>query len=65
MLNIKKKNAKFGRYPCCDLLNNALRYLLEEDIDKAISEIVFAISKADGYLHEDIVYRIENKIKYY
>jgi len=50
----KKKNAVFGRYPSCDMLNNALRFLFDGDVDNAIDEIVFAIYKADGYLHTDV-----------
>lgn len=52
-MNTKKKNALFGRYPSCDLLNNALRFLREGKIDVAVEEIIFAIEKADGYFHED------------
>ena len=42
-MTIKKKNAMFGRYPSCDMLNNAIRFLREEKIDSAMSEIIFAI----------------------
>ena len=45
-MNVKKKNALFGRYPSCDLLNNALRFLREGKTDVAIQEIVFAIEKS-------------------
>ena len=56
MFKSKKQNARFGCYPSNDLLNNALRYLLREDadIDGAISEIVYAIDKADGYICDDV-----------
>lgn len=37
MFNIKKKNAKFGRYPSCDMLNNALRFLLEKNIENELA----------------------------
>lgn len=57
----KKKNAFFGRYPSCDLLNNALRFLKNGDTDNAISEIIFAIDKANGYFHEDIAPFVEQK----
>lgn len=57
----KKKNAFFGRYPSCDMLNNALRFLKNGDADNAISEIIFAIEKADGYFHEDIASFVEQK----
>ena len=51
----KKKNALIGRYPSCDMLNNALRFIRDGKIDIACQEIVFAIEKADGYFHEDII----------
>ena len=54
-MNIKKKNAVFGKYPSCDMLNNALRFLRNGNTDCAIEEIIFAIEKADGYFHEDNV----------
>lgn len=60
----KKKNAMFGRYPSCDLCNNALRFLLEGKTDVAFEEIVYAISKAGGYFHEDIKEKIEEKMKW-
>ena len=63
-MNTKKKNALFGRYPSCDMLNNALRFIYEGKIDAACSEIVFAIEKANGYFHEDIVPIVE-KVKSY
>ena len=61
----KKKNAMFGRYPCCDMVNNAIRSIIEGKSDSAIEELLQAIYKADGYLHEDIVnkvYEIHNRI---
>ena len=59
MMRIKNKNAVFGRYPSCDLLNNALRYLLNDsDCSKAeldaVKEIALAIHKGNGYFHKDI-----------
>lgn len=50
----KRKNAIWGRYPCCDLVNNAIRYIINGDSDSAISELVTAITKAGGYVHEDV-----------
>ena len=58
----KKKNALFGRYPSCDMLNNALRFINDGNIDSACSEIIFAIEIADGYFHEDVVPIVE-KVK--
>lgn len=57
----KKKNSIFGRYPSCDHLNNALRYLKDGDRDNAILEIIFAIEKANGYFYEDIASFAEQK----
>ena len=51
----KKKNALFGRYPSCDMLNNALRFIRDGQTETACEEIIFAIEKADGYFHEDII----------
>ena len=59
-MNTKKRNARFGRYPSCDMLNNALRFISNGNIDDACSEIVFAIEKADGYFHEDLIPIVEN-----
>lgn len=63
----RKKNAFFGRYPCCDHLNNALRFLLRDDknVAHAIEEIYWAIIKADGYFHEDIAEKVEAANKAY
>lgn len=58
-MRTKKKNSLFGRYPSCDMLNNALRFLREGKTDNAISEIVFAIDKADGYFHSDNLETVE------
>ena len=61
MITRRKKNAWFGRYPSCDMLNNAMRFLLrgnEDDKDHALFEIINAISKADGYVHDDISDRV-------
>lgn len=62
-MNVKKKNALFGRYPSCDLLNNALRFLRDENTDEAIEEIIFAIEKAGGYFHEDNIQMVANAKK--
>ena len=62
-MNVKKKNALFGRYPSCDLLNNALRFLRDGMVDDAIEEIIFAIDKADGYFHTDNVQMVTDARK--
>lgn len=55
---IKKANAIFGKYPCCDLLNRALRFILDGKPDLAKDDIVHAIYKADGYFYEDVAERL-------
>lgn len=64
IMKTKKKNAVFGRYPSCDMLNNALRFIKDGNIDSACAEIIFAIEKAGGYFHEDVVPIVE-KVKSY
>ena len=64
-MNIKKKNALFGRYPSCDLLNNALRFLRDGNTDEAIEEIIFAIEKAGGYFHEDNIQMVNDVKKHW
>lgn len=59
----RKKNAIFGRYPCCDLVNNAIRDILDGDSDSAISELLTAITKANGYIHEDIAEDIRARVE--
>lgn len=66
-MRTKKKNAMFGRYPCCDMVNNAIRSIIQGKSDSAIEELLQALYKADGYLHEDIankVYEIHNRVWY-
>ena len=55
----KKKNAVFGRYPCCDMVNNAIRFIIDGKSDSAIEELLQAIWKADGYLHDDISDKVD------
>lgn len=64
-MNIKKKNALFGKYPSCDMLNNALRFIQNGEIDAACSEIIFAIEKAGGYFYEDITPFVETIKNYW
>lgn len=56
----KKKNALFGRYPLCDMLNNALRFLMNGRPEEAVEEIALAISEADGYFHDDVAQFVED-----
>lgn len=62
-MRTKRKNALFGRYPSCDMLNNALRFLCEGKIDNAAIEIIFAVEKAGGYFHSDNIEMVE-KLKH-
>lgn len=55
----KKKNAVFGRYPCCDMVNNAIRFIIDGKSDSAIEELLQTIWKADGYMHEDIADKVD------
>ena len=50
----KKKNAMFGKYPSCDMLNNAIRHIRDGNTESALMEIIHAIEKADGYFCEDV-----------
>ena len=50
----KKRDAVFGRYPCCDMINNAIRLIHDGNNDAAIEELFQVIQKAGGYLHEDL-----------
>ncbi len=59
-MKTKKKNALLGRYPSCDMLNNALRFIRNGKIENAVEEIIFAIEKANGYFHDDNVPYIED-----
>lgn len=58
MARIKKANAIFGRYPCCDLLNRALRFLLDGKTELAKDDIILAIYKADGNFYKDVAERL-------
>ena len=60
-MKTKNKNSAFGRYPSCDFINNAIRFLLDGRTDVALEELVYAIEKADGYFHEDIAEKIKEK----
>lgn len=62
MIRIKKNNAIFGRYPCCDLLNRALLFLLDGKIELAKEDIIQAIYKADGYFYRDVTERLGIKL---
>ncbi len=54
----KKKNSVFGRYPCCDMVNNAIRHILNGDTDSAVEELLQVIWKSNGYLHEDLTEKV-------
>ena len=55
----KRKNAVWGRYPCCDMINNAIRFIIDGKTDSAVEELLQTIWKADGYLHEDIANKVD------
>ena len=55
---IRKQDAIFGRYLCCDFINNAIRFILKGRTDLAVEELLQAIWKGDGYLHEDLTERV-------
>lgn len=50
----KKKNAIWGRYPCCDLVNCAIEDILNGKSDSAVNQLLNAIAKAGGYIYEGI-----------
>lgn len=58
-----KKN-RYGKYPCNDYLNNALRFLLKNEnphqplIANAIAEICYCIGKADGHFADDVAKKL-------
>jgi hypothetical protein len=51
-----RKRKPYGEYPACDHLNIALRKLLgsAEENRIAIEEIIYAITKSNGYLYDDV-----------
>ena len=51
-----RKRKPYGEYPACDHLNIALRKLLESADENrvAIEEIVYAITKSNGYIYDDV-----------
>ena len=58
IFGVKKKNKRFGVYPCNDYLNNSLRYLLQEEptdnVISAISEIIYCVQTGNGYFVKDV-----------
>lgn len=58
----KKNDKKYGKYPCCEYINNALRFLMKKvspsDMDDTykyvMQEIVDGIICADGYFYKDV-----------
>lgn len=58
---VKKKDAVFGRYPCCDLVNNSIRFLLDDKPKEVIiDELLLTIQKAGGYFHDDNTKRLKD-----
>ena len=61
----KPINSKLSNYPCINFLHNALRFLSENKIDVAYTEICYAIMKSGGNLTEKEKIEFDNKIKFY
>lgn len=61
----KHKNARWGSYPCCDFVNNALRFILDGEADCAVEELLQAIWRADGYIYDDLKERVNEVHKRY
>lgn len=55
-MKLFKKRKPYGEYPACSHLNVALRYLLDSADENRIpiEEIVYAITKSDGYFFDDV-----------
>ena len=51
-----KKRKRLGEYPACDHLNIALMKLLKNADENrvAIEEILYAITKSNGYLYDQV-----------
>lgn len=63
-----RKRNQYGKYPACDHLNVALRYLLDsaDENRMPIEEIVYAITKSNGYIYDDVKNAlVENSILWY
>ena len=61
---IKKQNKKIGEYPCVDYLHNALRFIKDNKLNQAYTEICFAILKSNGILTKEEQGNFENILKY-
>ena len=55
-MRIFRRLNPYGEYPACGHLNVALRKLLEKADENrvAIEEIVYAITKSQGYIYDDV-----------
>ena len=55
-MRLFRKQKPYGEYPACSHLNCALRKLLGSAKENrvAIEEIVYAITKAHGYIYDDV-----------
>ena len=56
---VKKKDRKFGQYPCDVFLHNALRFISEGNPDVAYKEICHALLKAGDSLSDEERWRFE------
>ena len=52
---IKKRNAIFGCYLTCDLLNNAIRFIEEGKTKEANAELIYAIEKVNDYFYLTVI----------
>lgn len=64
-MKIKKKGSRFGTYPSCDHINCAIHFLMEkgypdEDTRAAISELYYAIFKANGYVYDYVAEELKS-----
>ena len=67
MWNFRKRKS-YGEYPACEHLNVALQYLLDSADENIIpiEEIVYAISKSNGYFFDDVKNAlVENNILWF
>lgn len=68
VMRMFRKRKPYGEYPACEHLNVALQYLLDRADENRIpiEEIVYAISKSNGYFFDDVKNElVENNILWF
>ena len=68
VMRVFRSRKPLGEYPACEHLNVALRYLLDSADENRIpiEEIVYAISKSNGYFFDDVKNElVENNILWF